>query len=102
MNLRLELSILIGLFIIFFGWHVTARAEAVARAAMGEVTVTLHKEDCKGFPIENLKSRAVWREKGKDVEGCWGASPIGVVMFYFADRTVAAIPVQAFQRVTDS
>lgn len=91
-----------GLLFILLLWHFKARAEAVYRADLKDIVVTLYKEKCSGLPVENLKHRAVWREGGKNTEGCWGASPIGVILFYFADKTVAAIPMRAFEPVTES
>ena len=34
------------------------------------------------------------------VEGCWGVSPLRLVLFYFADKTVAAVPQQMFVPVS--
>ncbi len=37
---------------------------------------------------------------GKEYEGCWGLNPaLGLVMAYYSDKTVAAIPAQAFAPV---
>jgi hypothetical protein len=63
--------------------------------------ITLTDEPCalKG-QISNLPMRAIWVEKDKTYEGCWGARQnIGMVLAYFDDHTVALIPMQVFVRV---
>lgn len=78
----------------------TSRAQPVFEARTEAVRIVLYDEPCTLPEVTNLKLRAVWTENGKDFEGCWSAmAPLGVVMGYFADKTVAAIPMSAFQRV---
>ena len=74
-------------------------AAPMFRATAEDVQITLHDEKCSLPSVSNLHMRAVWLEKGKAVEGCWGVSPFGFVMFYFADRTVAVVPQQQFHKV---
>ena len=75
------------------------QAAPVATAGDDSVVVTLTDEPCALPAVANLKLRATWTEKGVTHEGCFAVSQ-GLAMFYFADRTVVAIPVQAFTRVT--
>lgn len=65
------------------------------------VSITLYDEDCTlKETVINLPKRAVWRQDGKAVEGCWGFHPqTGIVSFYYADKTVASIPGQAFRKL---
>lgn len=79
-----------------------ATAEPVYQATAPDgVRVTLHDDKCALPEITNLPRRATWIEQGKAFEGCWGARPDqGIVLAYFADKTVVSIPVQAFSRVT--
>lgn len=79
-----------------------ALAAPVAKASQGGVTITLFNDKCEIPAVSNLPMKATWTEGGKTYAGCWGGSEVGVVMAYFAeDRTVAAIPVQAFSRVSE-
>ena len=69
--------------------------------ASGEgVKVVVHSEKCALKEISNLPYRATWTEKGKTTEGCAGPHPIGVVLFYFADKTIVVVPMQEFVKVT--
>ncbi len=80
-----------------------AHAEPVYQAASadGALRIVLHDERCALAEITNLPRRATWTENGTTYEGCWGARPDqGIVLAYFSDKTVAAIPVQAFAKVT--
>lgn len=94
--LGLILAVLV-LAIIFLVHNV--KAAPVAEAGGDGVIVQLTDELCTLSAVTNLKGRATWTERGVVTEGCW-ANANGLVMFYFADRTVVAIPAQAFQRVT--
>ena len=85
---------------ILLGGYVHAGPIAIAKA--GAVTITLYDEPCALPAVANLKQRATWAEPGKTYNGCWGASELGVVMLYFEDLTVAAVPMQVFVRVTQS
>lgn len=61
--------------------------------------IVLTDEPCR-LDVANLKYRAIWTEKGKDFEGCFAPrTDMGVVLAYFSDKTVVAIPIQAFTRV---
>jgi hypothetical protein len=83
-----------------------AAAAPVLSASVGEVSVMLFDDPCAleqvgGRPYR----RAQWIEGGAITEGCWGAVPLPgqpVVMFWFADRTLAVLPAGLFQRVGNS
>ncbi len=80
-----------------------AYAEPVYQAgsADGTLRIVLHDEKCALAEIANLPRRATWTEGAKTYEGCWGARPDqGIVLAYFTDKTVVAVPVQAFSKVT--
>jgi|CXWL01.1.fsa_nt_gi hypothetical protein len=68
------------------------------------VHITLHNDACT---IEAVRGgeylRAAWVEDGKLVEGCWAyIAAAGVVVFYFADFTIGAIPGRQFHKVVES
>lgn len=73
------------------------RAAPLAVAVDESVTVTLHDEPCALPAVSNLPHRATWVEKGATHEGCWGSNG-QIVMAYFADRSVVAIPLRSFQK----
>lgn len=63
--------------------------------------IELYREKCKLPDVENLPHHAVWTEKGVVFTGCWGHNPnIGIVLSYWSDKTVTAIPAQVFRKVT--
>lgn len=66
------------------------------------LSVTLyHPEKCQLEAVSNLPFRATWTENGKTFEGCFTIDgQLGIVRMYFEDKSVVAIPVQLFQRVT--
>lgn len=90
-------------FVIALGlviYPLIARAEPIAQTTAGNVQVFLHNEPCKLAEIKNLANRATWVEGGATFEGCFGVSQeTGVVIAYFTDKTVVAIPISAFARV---
>ena len=94
---KLSLIPLLGLFLPSVGMAVP-----IAIATAGDVTITLHDDDCRMKDVViNLPRRAVWRENGKDIEGCYTfIQQIGLLTFYFADKTVAAAPAQMFKRAS--
>ncbi len=80
----------------------SAVAAPMFRAANEGIVITLDSDKCALKEVSNLPKKAFWLQDGKTVEGCWGVSPLGVVNFYFADRTVVAIPQEVFQKVQES
>jgi hypothetical protein len=75
-----------------------ALAEPVYEAAGDGVRIVIHSEECALKEITNLPRRATWHEGSKMVEGCAGNAN-GIAVFWFADRTVVALPGQMFNRV---
>ena len=92
---------LLVLILIAATWPTKAHAEPVMQTSEGGVTVQLWTDACAlQKQISNLPYKATWHENGKVIEGCWGARPdAGVVIFYFADKTVGMAPIQAFVKV---
>ena len=78
-----------------------AFAEPLFRGEGQGVVITLFNEPCRLDAVTNLPYRITWEEKGKTVEGCFAPrEDAGVVVGYFADKTVALMPVQMFVKVT--
>lgn len=71
-------------------------AAPIFEAADGTVVVTLTNEPCRLKAVDNLPLRATWREDGKTHEGCFGAVG-GIVLSYWADLTVTALPSSVFK-----
>lgn len=106
---RLEVPLLILLiFVVLFAGHARhAQAAPVMQAAAENVVLLLHDEACAIPAVGGGQyHRAQWIESGKPVEGCWTVVPITpqlrVVLFYFLDRTIAAVPAGMFVRVSSS
>jgi hypothetical protein len=98
-----RVSALVGViaFVVLLTFATGAWSKPVLRLSGTDVVITLY-DDKKSCPAAaNLLRKAVWLEKGKSVEGCWGFNPIGVVMFWFEDKTVAAAPAQAFVEINE-
>ncbi len=86
----------LGLFLMLVIFASVVSAKAIAVAAQGGESITLHDDPCplKGF------QKAVYRfPNGKEVKGCWGAVGQTVVTFW-EDGDVMPIPPQAFKPVT--
>lgn len=90
------------MFAFIVCWPAAVLPAPVFTATADGATVTLTDEPCTIRAVSNLRYRATWEEKGKVFEGCWSANPrVGVVSAYFVeDRTVVAIPIPMFERVT--
>ena len=81
----------------------SAYAEPIARAEQGPVQITVYSEPCKlSAQVSNLPGRATWKEGGKVFEGCFAVNlELGVAVFYFLeDKSVAAVPLQMFVKIT--
>ena len=74
-------------------------AAPLYRADAEGLSIVLFSDKCAVEEVKNLPKRAVWTENGKEIEGCWGLSHTGAVMFYFADKTVFDLPRQVFVTV---
>ena len=91
----------LALIVLILGLFPTK--SVAAPIAIGEhdgIKIVLFDEPCKLDAVTNLPRRATWTEGGKTFEGCFGVMGGAVVVGYFSDRTVAAIPAQAFVRVS--
>lgn len=86
--------------LILVGFFSLAKADPIAAAEQGGVRITVYTEKCELKEVANLSNRATWTENGKTIEGCAGVFPqAGLVMFYFADRTVVPAPMHIFEKV---
>ena len=90
-----------AVIIVLAIWATKAYSEPVMQTSEGGVTLQLWTDACElQKDIQNLPYKATWHENGKVIKGCWGARPdVGVVVFYFADKTVGMAPIQAFTKV---
>lgn len=74
-------------------------AAPVAVTERDGVTITATDEPCRlTAMVDNLPMRATWQEKGKTFEGCFVVHPMGIVLFYFEDKTIVAVPPSAFRK----
>lgn len=88
------------LFALAATWPTKANALPIAQTVTQDgQKIVLTDEECRLDAVKNLKHRATWTENGKVYEGCYGVHPAGVVLGYFADKTVVMIPVQTFTQV---
>ena len=89
---------------MLFGAALPVHGAVIARFTLANVTVSLHDTPCQlKSLVVNLPRRAVWLEDGKETEGCFGVVPqIGVVQLFFADKTAVPIPLQFFERMSDT
>lgn len=83
------------LFLLLVCAPVYGEPKAVANGATGQ-SVTLHDEPCAVPVAKNLQFRAVWKDRDASYEGCFTIQN-GIVVAYFDDRTVVAIPAQYFK-----
>lgn len=75
------------------------RAAPIAEAGGNGVKVMLYDEPCALAAVVNLAKRGTWTQAGTVIEGCWAVSN-GLVLCYWADRTIIAIPSSVFTRVS--
>lgn len=93
-------AIILGAALAMALWSGGVRADPLFSATAEGATITLTNEPCKVPAIGNLPFRAVWVEKDKTYEGCFGVrQDLGLVLAYFDDRSVALIPIQIFRKV---
>lgn len=98
MILRAFFLSIIAVLLLMALWK-PAKAEAIAATEQGGVRIVLYSEKCAIKGVANLPHRASFHENGKTYEGCAGMSPFGLILFYFSDETVFAVPVDAFSRL---
>ena len=92
--------VLLGFGVAFVLFCAKAEADPLFRHSQDGVVVTLHSEKCSLPAVTNLPLRATWLEGGVTTEGCYAAHPqFPIVVFYFADKTVAVQMKQAFTRI---
>lgn len=93
-------AILLGVALAGALWSGRAYSDPIFKAENEGVAITLYDEPCELAAVSNLPFKAVWIEKGKTFQGCWGArTEVGLVVAYFDDRTVGLIPIQALKKV---
>jgi hypothetical protein len=98
---RIIVVLLLGLALAAATYN--AYAEAVFQGQGQGVTITVYNEPCKLTDVTNLPYRATWEENGKVTEGCIAPRPdAGVVVGYFADKTVALMPLQMFKKLVSA
>ncbi len=86
------------LFFILLAFISPAEAKQIASAGDGSVTIGLTDELCTLGVVTNLPLRATWLEKGVTIEGCYGTHPYGVIVVYWADKTISIVPISMFRR----
>jgi len=96
------IRVLVLLFGLLLLVHFTnAYAEPIYEASVQGIRIVVYKEKCKLEAITNLPWRAVWFQNGQETEGCIGAKDdLGVVVGYFADKTIVVLPTDLFRRLT--
>ena len=81
-------------------WATKAYSAPIYQATSEGITVVLTDEPCKFHEVVDLPRRALWTENGKTFEGCWGAHPaFPIVLAYFSDKSVVALPKEMFTKV---
>jgi hypothetical protein len=80
-------------------WASFAQAKPTHIAQEGQITVILHDDKC-ALSAVSLPLRATWKEGDKHFEGCVGQHPSGVLIFYFADKSIVLMLPGLFQKVT--
>ena len=78
-----------------------ANAAPLVSASQDGKVVTLTDEPCTLPAVANLPYRVTWTEKGVITEGCYGIMGGQIVLGYFADRTVVALPLAMFRQVSE-
>jgi len=85
---------LVGLLLLSAIFCMPAFPAPVFQAEANGVRITLFDEPCELKTVANLPLKATWNEGGKSFSGCWGPRPQeGIVLAYFSDLTVVAIPI---------
>ena len=103
---RFEFPLMLLLILLLMAFS-HAHAAPVMQATAEDVSIVLHDEPCKLDAVGGEKYfRSQWITPKGSIEGCWGVVPltpqIRVVVLYFSDKTMAAVPVGVFSRVISS
>ena len=94
-------SLVVLMVIIALSYASQVKAGPIAQAESQGIVITVYTEPCKLPAVSNLPVRATWVESGKTYEGCAAPNPpLGIVIFYFEDKTVAVVPLQLFVPMT--
>ena len=84
---------------------IAANASQAANIAMLDdrhgISITLTDEHCSIPAIDPQYYRATWEEHGKTTEGCWSVNGLRIVVLYFVDKTLAAMPVGMFKKLEE-
>jgi hypothetical protein len=98
----LKIPALLAFLIFVCTWPAAVFAQPIFAAETDSVRIVLYDEPCAFQDTVKLPFRATWTEKGKVYEGCFAPHPhVGVVVAFFKeDKSVAAIPMEAFRKVT--
>ena len=91
------------LFMLMSILSISVLAEKIGVATAPGITVSFYNEPCRlEDRVGNLPLRAVWVDKVKTIEGCFGSfedsNTIGV---YFEDTRVLVIPANSIQLLTE-
>jgi len=104
---RFEFPLMMLLVVLLMAFVHKVHAAPVMQAAVNDVAIVLHDEACQIEAVGGEKYlRAQWITPNGAIEGCWGLIPVHpsfrVVVFYFMDKTIAAVPASMFTRVNAS
>ncbi len=79
-----------------------ASAEPLAQIERDGVRIVIYSDPWElKERVVNLPRRAEWTALGRVFQGCWTLSPLGIVVLFFDDLTVTAIPVSIFSQVRE-
>lgn len=96
------LVVLFGAFLLVH-FCTPAHADALFETTQGNIRLVVYSDKCGLNEITNLPLKAIWYQDGKEIEGCVGArDDLGVAVAYFADKTIAVLPLFVFRRLTST
>ena len=89
-------ALAVALAVIAF-YVAKSHAGTIYLADQEGVQIALTDEKCALAEVKNLRFRATWSERGQTFEGCWAMHQgAGLILAYFADKTVVIFPPQIF------
>jgi hypothetical protein len=86
---------------VLFCFPSMALAKGLYVAEVSNVRIILTDEPCELKVVSNLPLKATWTQDGKVFTGCWGVMGQIVMGYFVEDRSIAAIPVQVFQKLQE-
>ena len=91
------------LFVLLSIVSITVSAEKIGIATAPGITVSFYNEPCRlENKVGNLPLRAVWIDKVKTLEGCFGSfEDSNTISVYFEDTRVLVIPANSIQLVKE-